>query len=272
MSSVIVDRFGESASEWFPVDRLPLLASIRADGRTGYRAEGISDEEFYALISVLAGRSLIITRTGSQLPLIQHTIDMGQGGKLLNVIEVSGDARRIRILYGNAQYGSIPSIELHIHMAANAAGVLEGFSTPAAVHAHPYHLLRLDRYRLIHGEFKLFNAALYTQIEGLNRNYSGLVAVVPYEPSGSASLVRASLQKIQAHRLILWMNHGFLARDTSIRQAYMLTALAEESARAALDTIADGALGLPRESVEALLVENDLMDAYESLSLHFKQS
>lgn len=272
VGAVLMDRFRESASEWFSIDRLPLMASIRADGRTGYRAEGISDEEFYALISVLAGRSLLITRTGSQLPSIQHTIDVGQDGKLLNVIEVSPDARRIRIVYGNAQYGSIPSIELHIHMAANAVGILEGFSAPAAIHSHPYHLLRLARDKVVRGDFKIFNAALYTQIEGLNRNYQGLVSVVPYQPSGSASLVRTSMQKLRAHRLVLWMYHGFLARDANIRQAYMLTALAEESARAALDALAKGLTGLPRESVETFLVENRLLAAYEGLRVYFDRS
>ncbi len=65
---------------------------------------------------------------------------------------------------------------------------------------------------------------IHTQIEGLNRNYPDLIGVVPYAESGSAGLVSNSYDWLRRHRLVLWMNHGFVVRDSSIRRAYTLMA------------------------------------------------
>jgi len=94
----VESQFGGGASEWFSLRELPRLAEIRGDGRTGYRAEGIADEEFFKQVSRLDGRVMVITRTGSSLPSIAHTIARGCPGLLLNIIEIGKGGESIRIL------------------------------------------------------------------------------------------------------------------------------------------------------------------------------
>ncbi len=258
-------RFSGQESFWFEIEHLEELKTLRADGGRGYRSEGISNSRYFELIRPLAGRLVLITRTGSQIPAVEETIRAGEDGKLFNVIEVDDAANRIRIIYGHEQYGSIPSIESHVHLLANALSIAEGYNSPGTVHAHPPSLLLLGRHRKIRGSFEAFNAAVYTSVEGLNRNYTGLIGVVPYRQSGTRGLVDASIEPLRKHRLVLWMNHGFVARDESIRRAYTLLAYAEECAKAALSTIDFGALGLPADEVKPFLEAHGLWQAYTNL-------
>lgn len=234
VSGQLLSRFNETLSNWYELSRLDEMASIRKDGRTGYRTQGIKDEGFYRAISPIAGRMLLITRTGSQIPAIAHSIEHGDGGKLLNIIQVDDSARRIRIVYGNVEHGSIPSIETHVHILANAISIGEGHQNPGVVHAHPYHLVLLGRHPKICGDFCGFNAVIYTQVEGLNRNYQDLIGIVPYCESGTEALVVSSLIPLKKHRMVLWMNHGFVAREANVRGAYTLISYAEDCARAAM--------------------------------------
>jgi len=261
----ILDKFLDSASGWFPLSKLGLLATIRDDGRTGYRAQGIRQPLFYEHIHAIAGRSLLITRTGSQIPSLQSSISRYKDGELLTVIQVNEAADCIRVVFGNSQYGSIPSIETHVHLLGNSIMLSQGARSSAVVHAHPPHLVLLGRHPRIQGDFERFNAALYTQVEGILRNYEGLVGIVPYAQSGTEDLLVQTIEPFVKYQLLLWMNHGFIVRESSIRRAYTLLAYAEDAARSAIETFSTDGLGLPFEAVRSFLTQNSLLDAYTKL-------
>lgn len=254
-----------SDREWWDLSDLESLIQLRADGRQGYRSQGISFEDYYEKIKSLAGRSMLITSTGAQLPAIKHTIMRGRSGMYLNVVRVDESAKKIQIIYGNREYGTIPSIETHVHLLANALSVREGIHSPATVHAHPFYLVTLGRHYHIRGVPKALNAVLYTQVEGLLRNDSYLVGVVPYYPSGSEDLVKKSMPSLQKNRIVLWMNHGVVVRAKNIRQGYTLMGYAEEAAKAALSALKSGGIGLPRKEIEDFLTEHALVSEYERL-------
>lgn len=266
-SRILINRFRRNATRWLGMEIIQELAEIRKDGRTGYRSEGIADSRFYKLTKLLDGRVMLITCTGSQLPQIIETLHSAEDGRLLNLVEIGEEGKAIRILYGNREFGTIPSIELHVHMLACSVGIKEGLESAALVHAHPYHLNLLGMHPKIQGDFNAFNAVIYTQIEGLNRNAPDLIGIVPYCSSGSAALVDASIDPLVKHQLVLWMNHGFVARSFRIDRAYALVAYAEQAAEAALDILRYGGVGLPLEHVKAALHFPELLSAYHRLKL-----
>ena len=265
LGAYLVHLFNATASSWIEISKIESLASLRNDGRTGYRSEGIKDPAYYDLIRSMAGRVMLITRTGAEISALKHSIDQDEGSKLLVVVEVDKEGKSVRLIFGNAQYGSIPSIELHVHLLGNGLSITEGWDNPSVVHAHPFHLVTLSREKVIAGNFQLFNAALYTQIEGINRNYPKLVGIVPYYPSGSSALVEHSMSTFQEHHLMAWMNHGFVVRERSIRMGYTLMAYADDSARAALDSLRFGSHGLPYREIDQFLKEKELIEAYKTL-------
>lgn len=270
-SKSLAQRFKQGASHWFEMRTIEDLASIRNDGRTGYRSEGVANPVFYDLTKHIGGRVLLITRSGSQIPAIAQTLQEGEDGKLLNVVEVNKKGDAIRILYGNREFGSVPSIELHIHLLAGAISISQGLDASATVHAHPYNLIRLGMEKKIEGDFAAFNAVIYTQTEGLNRIDPDLVGVVPYVPSGSARLVDVSVEPLQRHRLLLWMNHGFVVRSTHIERGYAVMSYADRCANSALNALRHDSVGLPMEFTEEFLRQNNLLDAYRQLKLRGHQ-
>jgi hypothetical protein len=163
-SQLLVRRFRRNATQWFKMRTIHELADIRGDGRSGYRSEGVSDPRFYRLAKLLGGRVMLITCTGSQLPAILETLRSGEDGRYLNLVEISNSGDAVRILYGNREFGTIPSIELHVHMLACAICLKERMEAPAAVHAHPTHLNLLGMHPRISGDFEALNAVIYTQI------------------------------------------------------------------------------------------------------------
>lgn len=270
-SKELAQRFKQGASRWFEMRTIEELATIRNDGRTGYRSEGIANAAFYELTKHISERVLLITRTGSQIPAIAHTLQCGEDGKLLNLVEMNKKGDAVRIIYGNREFGSIPSIELHVHLLAGSISIAQGMDAPATVHAHPYNLILLGMEKRIEGDFAAFNAVIYTQIEGLNRIDTDLVGVVPYVPSGSARLVDVSIKPLQRHRLVLWMNHGFVVRSTHIERGYAVMSYAEQCAKAALNVLRYDSVGLPMEYVEDFLREHNLLDVYQRLKLRSHQ-
>lgn len=181
LSIELIERYGRTATDWFHISEIQNLAKIRADDRSGYRAEGIEDEAFYRILQSMKNKLMLITRTGAEIAAIKHTIEQGRSGQLLTLVEVNGCGNSIRIIYGCNEYGSIPSIETHIHLMANAISISEDFENPSLAHAHPFHLVTLGREKKIAGDFGLFNTALYTQVEGINRNHPSLVGIIPWK-------------------------------------------------------------------------------------------
>lgn len=268
VSSILSQQFRRTASHWFDIRKIETLASLRNDGRRGYRCESVTNPAFYDLTKHIGGRVLLITRTGSQIPAIQQTLRLGESGKLLNLVEVNDKGDTVKIIYGNHEFGSIPSIELHIHLLAGAISITQGMEAPATIHAHPHNLVQLGMEKKINGDFAAFNAIIYTQIEGLNRIDTDLIGVLPYIPSGSAQLVDASIVLLQKHHLVLWMNHGFVVRDIHIERGYATMAYAERCAKTAIDALRYGSVGLPLEFINDFLRQNNLLDVYRKLNSH----
>lgn len=265
-SKKILEIFSKRASDWFSFSSLEKLSSIRRDGRTGYRSEGVSDKSIIEKLKNIAGHVVLITTTGAQLPAIKHTLSIKKRGRYFNLVEVSDDGLSIRILYGNREYGTIPSIETHMHLLGNSLSINEGIETPAVVHAHTPAMVSLSRHPAINGSFKLFNSIIYTQIEGLLRNYSNCIGIIPYYESGSEKLVQATLPVLSNHQIVIWMNHGCVVRAKNIRRGYTLLSYAENAAKASMKALSLGLKGLPEKEVEPFLKEHDLWKSYNSIN------
>lgn len=245
----LTKSFISTTTSWLALSKLEDLALIRNDGRSDYRGESPKSNQFYQLMHRLSGRVMLITRTGCQLPEIMYTLRQGKDGKLLCIVEVNDSGDAFRLLYGNAEFGSIPSIELHIHLSSAAIAVSQGWQSLATVHAHPYHLVRLGMEPQVSGRSEVYNALLYGLVEGINRIDDRRVAVIPYEPSGSSALVDATLPAMRQHNLLLWMNHGFTVRSSGIGRGYAVMSYAKQCAKAALDALRHGAMPLPEAHI-----------------------
>ncbi|TSC55823.1 MAG: Uncharacterized protein Greene041639_497 [Parcubacteria group bacterium Greene0416_39] len=234
-------------SELILFRRLSELVHIRRDGRTHYNAESVPEEITQDLIRPLAGRVVVITATGAKLwDIARHP------ERRLCVLEVNPDGRGFHLLYGNREYGLIPSIETLSHLVALATTLKEGAGSASAFHAHPPALVAVDAHMSVRGSYEELNKILFSQKEGVLTNLSDLVGVVPYEPSGSKALLEKSIESIQQHRFTLWERHGVFIRERSFERCIDLLEYAEDAAKAALRALLnpEAFLGLTRQDVE----------------------
>lgn len=234
-------------SELVLFSRLSELVHIRRDGRTHYNAESLPEEMIQSLVKPLAGRVVLVTATGTKLwDIARHP------ERRLCILEISDDGKGFYLLYGNHEYGLIPSIETPSHLVALATTFKEGSSSASAFHAHPPALVAVDAHTSVRGSYGELNRLLYTQKEGILTNIPDLVGVVPYEPSGSKALLERSIESIIQHRFTIWEHHGVLIRERSFERCVDLLEYAEDAARAALQSLLNPQtfLGLTQQDLE----------------------
>lgn len=241
--AALLDRYGSSA-QFFRFDDLTRLASIRADGRNYYNAESIREDLIRDHVEALAGRVLIVTATGAKLWDVARS-----PGRRVCVLQVSRDISGIHLLFGNAEYGTIPSIETPTHLVANAINLRQGLPTSAVLHCHPPAIVALCTSDRVKGNYEALNRALYRRKEGLLTNLSELIGVIPYHPSGSAVLLEASLASFYEHRASLWQLHGLVVRERSLERCVDLLEYAEDAAKAALAAL-NGRLAFEEMALE----------------------
>jgi rhamnulose-1-phosphate aldolase len=210
-----------------PFSRIHDLALVRRDRRPYYRAEAVDSRlPSEGGIQRLAGRAIIATVSGGKI------WDLARNERHLCVIAVGQGGETFRVLYGNREHGTVPTTEFVNHLVAHAinAGMLQ---TSAVVHVHPQNMIDLSRHPAT-SEYSGLNRVLYAQRPELLANVPDLVGLVPYQPPGSAALVRATLEAIREHRVVLWAGHGVLIREASVERCVDLLEYVEASAHAVL--------------------------------------
>lgn len=206
-----IELFAECTSTWWPIASLHEMARLRDDGRTDYHAHGVNSSQLFTLLKRLAGRVLLITATGGLLPLIKETSFTGRGGKYLTLIEVSPNGDAIRLLYGNRQYGTLPSSETIMHMIA-AATMAEKCESSSMIHCHPMNLVKLALHPRVARDWGRLNALLISSVQSSLSSYGGAtIALMPYYDPGSKALALANLEMMPVAKFALWGNHGTYA-------------------------------------------------------------
>jgi rhamnulose-1-phosphate aldolase len=98
------------------------------------------------------------------------------------------------------------------------------------VHAQPLHLTYLSHIPRYQDQTYLNRHVLRWQPEAIINLPEG-IGVLPFEVPGSPELMRATLQAMRQHRLVLWGKHGVISRsDQSVLKAADLIEYAETGA------------------------------------------
>ncbi len=219
-------------TELISFEHLAELKNIRHDGRTYYNAESVPIDSIKPLIRDLAGKVVPITATGAKLWDVDRNPD-----KRLCLLEINQDADGFYLLFGNKEYGIVPSIETLTHLVANTSNLRNGLDSSAALHTHPPHLVAVNSHIEVNNSYAELNKIVYTQKEGVLTNVSDLIGVVPYQPSGSKALLSDSFEAINNHRFTLWSHHGAFIRERTIERCVDLLEYVEDAATAALRSL-----------------------------------
>jgi ribulose-5-phosphate 4-epimerase/fuculose-1-phosphate aldolase len=272
VGDLLVERFAETATAYYPFHRLHEIVELRKDGRQGYYGMGVNDQRLLELCRGLKRRVLIVTATDVSIPAIKDYMEGGIGGRGIVAMQISPLGDGFRILYGNAEWGTLPSSETLIHIASAAIMAQRGQDSGTMVHCHPFPIVRLAlNPKLLDGEHcdpKKLNAALLRIQSWLFQGQESTVTVVPipYQDPGSGALVRATLDVLPSSPFVLWENHGTVVRAPFISGAYGMTASVSCAAEAGLNSLEQKHGGFPMSrDLYQLLRQKELLIPYETL-------
>jgi rhamnulose-1-phosphate aldolase len=181
----------------------------------------------------LAGDRLLLTATGSYFRELARDPDRNLG-----VVEVDGNGRRYRVVWGYRNGGG-PTSELLPHLRIHAGRIRTGQEAGRAVlHTHPTNLIALT-YAL--------PLTTHTLTRLLWEMHTECIVVFPegcgfldWRLPGSDDQARATAEQFEKRALVVWQHHGAVALGADFESAFGLVETAEKAAEIYLKLAALG--------------------------------
>jgi rhamnulose-1-phosphate aldolase len=169
------------------------------------------------------------------------------------VVEEGGRTGRLYTSY-HRLFRQLTS-EFNSHLAVHYDQVTSsGTNFHAVIHAQPPHLTYLSHIQRYQDETYLNHHLLRWQPETILQLPEG-IGFVPFHVPGSPELMRATLDSLHRHRIVIWAKHGVMARsDISTKRATDRVEYAETAARYEYLNLTTGeqGLGLLPEEIRAI--------------------
>lgn len=178
-------------------------------------------------VPALAGRTLLVTGSGRRLRQIHEDPEANVAG-----VRVHADGVGATLFTSPRRLFEKLTSELNSHLAVHEDQVARrGTAFHAVVHAQPMHLTYLSHipaYR----DTATFNArVLRWEPESIVALPQG-IGVLPFLVPGSEGMMRANVEGLRDHEIVVWSKHGVMARsDQSVTRAVDRIEYAETGAR-----------------------------------------
>jgi rhamnulose-1-phosphate aldolase len=198
----------------------------------------------------LAGATFLVTGSGRRLREIadQPTANIG-----CVVVDEGGRTGRHYSSY-HRLYQNLTS-EFNSHLAVHYDQITaSGTNFHAVIHAQPPHMTYLSHVPRYQDETYLNRHLLRWQPETIVQLPEG-VGFVSFRVPGSPDLMKATLESLRTHRIVIWAKHGVMARsDVSVKRASDRIEYAETSARYEYLNLTAGEIGegLSAEEIRAI--------------------
>jgi len=172
----------------------------------------------------LAGRSLLITCTGSRM---RDMIDHAEDNTCILRMDDRGDGyRMIRSPHADSR----PASELASHLGIHQIMRARKTDMAAVLHTHPTELVALTHIPRFKDEAVL-NRLLWSMHPETKVVVPEGVGMVPYNVPGSAELGEATVAAFENHRVVIWEKHGSVAVGRDLAEAFDLIDTMNKSAR-----------------------------------------
>lgn len=174
----------------------------------------------------LAGGLVIATGSGRRLR------EVGQSAEAnLGAVRISEDGKTARLYTSPQKMFARLTSEFNSHLAVHRDCVgRDNLNFHALVHAQPVHITYLSHIARYQDELYLNRHILRWEPEGIVTIPEG-VGFLPFEVPGSDALMKANVESLRTHRIVLWAKHGVMARSShSVKNACDLIEYAETGA------------------------------------------
>ena len=207
----------------------------------------------------LAGATFLVSGSGRRL---REIIDEPTAHVAAVVVNEGGHTGKLFTSH-KRRFGRVTS-EFNSHLAVHYDQMLASDSNfNALVHAQPIHLTYLSHVPRYQDEAYLNAHLLRWQPETIINLPEG-IGFIPFCIPGSPELMAANVERLRAHRVVIWARHGVMARsDVSIKRAVDRVEYAETAAHYETLNLSLGepAQGLSAEEIRAICRTFDIQQS-----------
>jgi rhamnulose-1-phosphate aldolase len=198
----------------------------------------------------LAGATFLVTGSGRRLREI-----MDDPTANIACIVVNDDGKTGRQYTSHHRRFERVTSEFNSHLAVHYDQILlSGTNFHAVVHAQPIHLTYLSHIPRYQDEGYLNKHLLRWQPETIINLPEG-IGFIPFRLPGSIELMKANVESLRKHRVVVWGKHGSMARaDVSVKRAADRIDYAETAAKYEYLNLSAGEVGegLSVEEIRAI--------------------
>lgn len=203
----------------------------------------------------LAGRLLLVTAAGSYFKNIPGD---PEANLALVRIAPSGDAAQL--LWGCRDGGRVTS-EFPAHMLSHIVRLRADQKHRVVLHCHPAYLVAMSHIHPL--EERALTRTLWQMCTESIMVFPDGVGVLPWMPCGTTAIGRATADKMEQFRLVLWPMHGIYAAGRTLDETFGLIETVEKAAQLYLLTA-----HLPRLNV---IQDDQLAQTAQLLGLDYRR-
>ena len=171
----------------------------------------------------LAGRLFLVTGTGKYFKNMADDPE-----RELGIIRIADDGCTAQLLWGFRDGGRFTS-ELPAHLMTHMARLVVDPEHRVVMHCHPTHILAMTYVHEL--EEKAFTRTLWQMCTECITVFPEGVGVLPWMVCGTNEIGRATAEKMERVRLVVWGMHGIYGAGRSLDEAFGLIETAEKAAQ-----------------------------------------
>ncbi len=187
------------------------------------RAKVIKEIPIGMPILELASKYFLITGTGKYFRNVEKDPE-----DTLGIIRVSEDGCNAQLMWGYKN-GGRPTCELAPHLISHAVRLKQDKNHRTVIHTHPTYIVVMDATNDF-DEAELAHKLWQTHTEAIAVFPDG-VGKVPCMVNGTTDIGKATAEKLEEYRLVVWSNHGIYGTGGTLDETYGLIEVVEKSAK-----------------------------------------
>lgn len=203
----------------------------------------------------LAGRLLLVTAAGSCFKNIPADPEAN-----LALVRVAPSGEAAQLLWGCRGGGRVTS-EFPAHLLSHIVRLGAGREHRVILHCHPTYLVAMSHVHPL--EDRALTRTLWQMCTESIMVFPDGVGVLPWMPCGTTAIGRATAEKMERFRLVLWPMHGIYAAGRTLEETFGLIETVEKAAQLYLLTA-----HLPRRN---LIRDDQLAQTAQLLGLDYRR-
>lgn len=171
----------------------------------------------------LAGKYFIVTGSGKYFKNVVSDPELNLG-----VVRVSEDGEQLELLWGFRGNG-VPTSELAAHFMSHIERLKADPNHRVVLHTHATNVIAMT---FIHElEENKFTKTLWEMCTECIVVFPDGVGVIPWLVPGTPEIGRATAQKMQTNRVVVWPQHGIYGAGQTMDEAFGLIETVEKAAQ-----------------------------------------